>query len=279
MSADPAVDPIDAWTVHQYAEGKANRTVKDRAALLRRFERHTGIPVSSASTADLAAWLGRPELSAVSRSTTHSHLKAFYRWAVEAGVVEADPMRTLRAPRRPKYDPRPISEADLQAVVDGADGPLLAMVVLAAYAGLRVSEIARFRGGDLDVSAGVLWTTGKGGNRCALPAHPRVLEVAAGMPSGWWFPSQIRTNRPGRFARASGHLGGREISQRLRLHMLRCGVHGTPHALRHTFATRLVEGGADLRVVQELMRHASLSTTARYTAVTDGRKRAALDLL
>lgn len=194
--------------MHQYAEGMARRTVRDRVAVARRFERATGVPVVSASTADLAAWLGRPELSAASRSTTHSHLRAFFRWAVEAGVVEADPMRPLRAPRRPKYDPRPISEDDLTAVVEGADGALLAMVVLAAYAGLRVSEIARFSGRDLDLSARVLWTTGKGGHRRALPAHDRVVEVARVMPSGWWFPSQRRPGGSGRFARASGHLGG-----------------------------------------------------------------------
>ena len=76
----------------------------------------------------------------------------------------------------------------------------------------------------------------------------------------------------------SAHLG-KTVSQRIRLHMIRCRVAGTAHSLRHYFCTELVERGADLRVVQELARHSQLSTTAIYVAVTDTRQRAALEML
>jgi len=101
-----------------------------------------------------------------------------------------------------------------------------------------------------------------------VPVHPRVLSHARRMPRGWWFPSQ-----------RAHHLGGQAVSQRIRLHMIRCRVPGTAHCLRHYFGTELVARGADLRVVQELMRHSQLSTTAVYVATTDERKRAAIAML
>ncbi|MET9199038.1 tyrosine-type recombinase/integrase [Gordonia sp. NPDC003585] len=102
-----------------------------------------------------------------------------------------------------------------------------------------------------------------------LQAEGKIVAVAARMPvSGYWFPSQ-----------RARHLGGREVTQRIRLHMIRQRVPGTPHCLRHHYGTELVRGGADLRVVQELMRHSSLATTAIYTAVSDDRKREAIERL
>lgn len=140
-----------------------------------------------------------------------------------------------------------------------------AMLLLASRAGLRVAEIARFHGRDIDPYAGTLEVRGKGGTTYTIPAHPDILAHATRMPTGYWFPSQ-----------RGEHIGGRVVSERMRLYMLRHGINATPHALRHTFATQLLEGGADLRVVQELMRHSSLTATAIYTAITDDRKREAI---
>ena len=144
-----------------------------------------------------------------------------------------------------------------------------ALTMIAGLAGLRVHEVAKMHGRDIDHDARTLTVTGKGGHRHTVPVHPEILAVAAKMPfAGYWFPSQ-----------RSRHLGGREVSQRIRLHMIACRVPGTPHALRHYFCTELVERGADLRVVQELARHSQLSTTAQYVGVADTRKRAAIDTL
>ena len=256
---------IDTWITHLHAEGKANRTIKDRRIVLRRLETDLGYPAIEANTLDLARWLGRDDLAAVTRSVYHSILSAFYRWAVLNGHRTDNPMAPIKAARRPKRHPRPIAPGEFRRLLASADDEMLAMLILAGYAGLRVAEIARFHGRDLDIHTGMLEVRGKGGATLSIPAHPALTAHATKMPSGYWFPSQ-----------RAKHVGGQCVSERIRLYMLRNGVNATPHALRHTFATGLLEAGADLLVVQELMRHATLSTTAIYTAITDDRKREAI---
>jgi site-specific recombinase XerD len=123
-------------------------------------------------------------------------------------------------------------------------------------------------GNQLDTESRTIVIRGKGDAEYVLPAHQAVLDIADRMPRGYWFPSQ-----------RARHIGGRTVSERIKLHMIVCRVPGTPHCLRHYFGTELVDRGADLRVVQELMRHSQLSTTAAYVATNDTRKRAAIDLL
>lgn len=122
--------------------------------------------------------------------------------------------------------------------------------------GFRVHEIAKFDGRQIDPEARTVEIEGKGGALYILPASDLLLEHAKRMPYGIWFPSQ-----------RGRHIGGRTVSQRIRLHMIKCRVPGQPHCLRHFFGTELVEGGADLRVAQELLRHLSLATTAIAVAV------------
>lgn len=260
------------WIVVQQAEGKTRRTVLERRSTLARLERDLGAPALAARAEDVVAWIGRnpSRRSAVTIGSDLSKIRAFYRWAAITGLRPDDPTAHVKAPRRPRRQPRPISDEQFWRLVDAAqDNTVLrAMILLAGLAGLRVHEIAKLQARDIDHDGQTLTITGKGGHRATVPAHPEILAIAATMPTGYWFPSQ-----------RARHLGGREVSQRIRLHMIRCHVPGTPHALRHYFCTQLVERGADLRVVQELARHSQLSTTAQYVAVTDARKRTAIDTL
>lgn len=253
------------WSVRMYAEGLSKRTVKDRVYTMRRLERDLATPALVATTPQLAEWLARDDIATVTRSVYHSHLRAFYRYTQSAGHRADNPMAPIRAARRPKRHPRPISVAQYETLRDTADPAMRAMIMLAALAGLRVAEIARFHSRQLDASTGLIEITGKGGSTFLIPAHPDLVAHSRRMPAGYWFPSQ-----------RARHIGGRTVSERMRLFMLRHGVQATPHALRHTFATQLLERGADLRVVQELMRHATVATTANYTAITDVRKREAI---
>jgi len=266
----PAVSPeVVRFITVQRAEGKSNRTVLERRSTLRRLERDLGCAAIDAEVEAVTEWLGRPGRTATTIASDLSKLRAFYGWALLAGLRADDPTRWVKAPRRPRRQPRPITDAQFWRLVnDAPTRELRAMLLLAGLAGLRVHEVARFSGRDLDAEAQTITVTGKGGHRATIPAHPEILAMARRMPRGFWFPSQ-----------RDDHLGGRTVSQRLRLHMIRCRVQGTAHALRHYFCTQLVARGADLRVVQELARHSQLSTTALYVGVADTRKRAAIDTL
>lgn len=270
--AEPSPD-VRRWITVQYAEGKARRTVLERRCTLARLERDIGCPAILATADQVAEWLSRDpdHRSAITIGSDLSKLRAFYRWAVHAGLRPDDPTVMIKAPRRPRRQPRPITAAQFQRLDTAAAGDpaMRAMIRLAGLAGLRVHEVARFASRDLDHEARTLTVCGKGGHRYTIPAHPAILEHARRMAtSGYWFPSQ-----------RARHVGGRTVSQRIRLHMIRCRVPGTPHSLRHFFGTELVASGSDLRVVQELMRHSQLSTTAIYVGVADQRKREAIDRL
>lgn len=271
MSAAVSTE-VARWITVQQAEGKSRRTVLERRSTLARLERDLDTPALSAGADRVVEWIGRnpSRRSAITIGSDLSKVRAFYRWAALTGLRPDDPTAHVKAPRRPRRQPRPVSDAQFWRLDAAAVGnpSLRAMVRLAGLAGLRVHEVARFRSDDLDIETQALTVTGKGGHRYVIPAHPAIIEHARTMPRGVWFPSQ-----------RARHLGGREVSQRLRLHMIRCNVPGTAHCLRHYFGTELVARGADLRVVQELMRHSQLSTTALYVGVADTRKRAAIETL
>ncbi|WP_292990653.1 tyrosine-type recombinase/integrase [Mycobacterium sp.] len=146
------------------------------------------------------------------------------------------------------------------------------MIVLAAYAGLRVHEIAKVRGEDVDLDRRVLRVTGKGARTDEIPMHSVMLAAALTMPKrGWWFPANSR--RPG------DHVHPKSVSDIIGNAMRRAELSGTPHSLRHWYATTLVEGGADIWTVKELMRHANLQTTAIYVRVADTRRQEAIERL
>lgn len=251
------------------AAGLSRRTIAERIRTVARIETDIRCPLLAADSFALADWLGRGDVQPATRAAWHSMLSSFFRWATTVGLRADNPMSIIKAARRPRRSPRPISDPAFHRLLDQSPNPTMtAMLMLGGYQGLRVSEIARMHGSLIDADAGTIRIRGKGGHELVVPAHRRVVALARKMPRGYWFPSQ-----------RGHHLGGRAVSQRIRLHMIACRVQGTPHALRHYFCTQMVERGADLRVVQELARHSQLSTTAVYVAATDSRQRAALELL
>jgi integrase/recombinase XerD len=259
---------VTKWTEFLAAEGIAASTIQNRRICLRQVERHVGVPIEEATTAQIARWLGREGVQPATRSVNWSMLNAFYNWQIRQDMRTDNPMSKIRAARRPRRRPRPCSRDQFNRLLETTDTDLRAMFLLAGLAGLRGFEIAKFHSDQIDTEAATITVLGKGGSEYTIPAHRQLVRIARRMPRGYWFKSpQV------------AHVGRRVVWSRMRLHMLACRVPGTPHTMRHYFATELIRGGANLRVVQELMRHASLQTTQVYTLVADEALRSAVDSL
>lgn len=256
-----------AWRLAMQAEGKSKRTITERLRLLAAFEAETGTPAEDITARQIMDFLSDPALAQSSRGAYFAVFRAWCGYLVRSGQRADDPTAQLRAPKVPSGTPHPVSQDDLARLLAVPMWPSTkAMILLAAYAGLRVHEIAKIRGED--VHGDELRVHGKGGRVDYLPLHPVLQELAEQMPQhGWWFPSP---------ARSTQHVKRASVSDAIGRAMRRAGVKGSAHWLRHYYGTQLLLTGADIRTVQELMRHASLQTTARYTAVTDERRRAAV---
>lgn len=269
--ADAPALLLDTWTTTMAGQGLSERTVTERRRVITQLARATGTDPAGLTSTTLSAWLATLP-SASTREAYYSVVRAWSRWLVLAGHREDDPTIRVPRPRVPTGHPRPITDAQLDALLAlPLRAGTRAKILLAAYAGLRIHEIARVRGADIDQVAGTLHVAGKGGRDDVLPAHPVILRLANDYPQhGWWFPSPTRPGQP-----VAARTVGTVISRAL----ARAGIRGSAHQLRHYFATSLLRAGADSRVVQTLMRHSSLATTGRYLAIDTDQQREALNLL
>lgn len=265
-SPDPAL--LALWKITMQAEGLSTRTTKDWPLIVDRASRATGEPVTEMTTASMRYWLAGFD-NANTRGTYTRALIAFHRWMHREGHRGDDPGALMRQPKQPPGIPHPCSTVGLhQLLASALPWPTRVMVLLAAFEGLRVHEVAKLRGEDIDLDAGTLRVLGKGGKHAVLPLHPEVAAVAARMPrTGWWFPGRADPGGPIRPASVSGAIG---------LAMSRARVPSTAHGLRHWYGTQLVRSGADLRTVQTLLRHTNLNTTAVYVQVEESARTAAV---
>lgn len=265
---------VEEWAVWQQAGRRARRTVHERCRVIMAFLTESGVDPLTSTAMDVARWMsGNEQWSQSTAATYYSYLMSWHKWLVMFEHRGDNPMHKLVTPRRPERSPRPISDTDLIALLNlRMHRRTKVMILLGALAGLRVAEIALVRGEDIDTCAGRIQVLGKGNKRAWVPLHPILAEVATTMPArGYWFPGNSR--RPGLPIRA------KSVSDIIGQAMRRGGIEGTPHALRHWYATTLLSEGADLRTVQELMRHSSVQTTQVYTQVPDSRRAAAVSRL
>lgn len=271
LNVMPALDDdtlLDLWGTTLKADGMSPRTSSDWPLIVARASRATGEPASAMSTDAMRYWLaGFP--NANTKAAYSKALLAYHRWMHREGHRPDDPTALMRQPPQPHGVPHPCSTLGLQRLLASPmPAPTRVMVLLAAYQGFRVHEIAKIHGEDVDLDEGALRVLGKGGKHAVLPLHPEVAAVAVAMPRrGWWFPGRL--DRTGPIKAAS-------VSCAISLAMSRAGVPSSAHGLRHWFGTNLVRSGTDLRTAQTLLRHASLATTAIYVEVADENRRAAV---
>jgi integrase/recombinase XerD len=237
--------------------------------------------------ADVTAYLARlrdgdaehPPLSAASAARAVSAVRGLHRFAVREGLCADDPAREVRPPVPPRRLPKALEVADVARLLSTVDDLRDKALLEFLYAtGARISEAVGAAVDDLDLAAGTAVLHGKGGRsrlvpvggyaRAALEAYlvrARPSLVAAGRGT----PAVFVNRRGGRLSRQSAWTILRDAA--LLAGLSEAAV--SPHTLRHSFATHLLDGGADIRVVQELLGHVSVTTTQVYTLVTVDRLR------
>lgn len=266
---------IAAFTDYQRSKGLAETTIRNRTSIINSLHRHAGVSLLDVTLGDLRRHAGRPNLASGSRRTERGAFIAFFTFLLEDEYREDNPSAKLPKVSTPRGTPRPFTREQIDAMLNsGAYRKTRAMILLGYYQGFRVSSIARVHGRDIDLLARTISTVGKGGKERALPLHSVIAELAESMPKDdWWFPAR---NGLG------GHVRSASVTNLITLAKIRAGITDprlTPHSLRHSFGTDLVDEGVDIRVVQELMMHESLSTTQIYTGVSAQRKREGMDHL
>jgi site-specific recombinase XerD len=212
-------------------------------------------------------------------------IRAFYRHLVARGLLEASPADLVATPKKDQYLPRVLKAPEVGEVLDAipAGTPLdlrdRAMFEVAYSAGLRAEELVNLDVTDLDPDAEEMRVTGKGSKTRVVPAGEPAWR-ALGEYLDRARPKLARESadggrvEPALFLSKSGRrLSTSDVRRRLRISAGRVGAAAgvSPHTLRHSFATHLLEGGADLRSIQELLGHASISTTQTYTRIESKR--------
>jgi integrase/recombinase XerD len=236
----------------------------------------------------LSAWLGSLAKSGLGARSTARHLSAargLMRFLVREGVLSADPTSQSARPRFGRRLPHALSEHDLVRLIETPDTNTLrglrdrAMLSLAYAAGLRVSELCGLKLGDVDSQRGVVAAFGKGGKRRLVPLGEISLTHLDAYLVQRQAQARKAAERRGASAREmddvlflsprGGALTRQAFWKAVRRYARAAGIRGSvyPHQLRHSFATHLLAGGADLRSVQTLLGHADVATTEIYTHV------------
>ncbi|WP_430447896.1 tyrosine recombinase XerC [Rhodophyticola sp.] len=293
LSLSPAArDLLQSWLAHVAAlDGAAAATVdaygRDVTGFLAFQSSYHGeslglAPLRSLGIRDMRAWMAEERgrgLGARSLSRRLSAVKSFFRWWAERDGFEPTAVLAARAPKFQRPLPRPLAETaarDLLDTVEMQDGRDwvsardLAVMTLLYGCGLRISEALGLTAAALPLSD-TLRIRGKGGKEREVPVIPAAREAVARYAR--LCPHRLDPAGPLFRGMRGGALNPRQIQKTVEQARLQLGLPATatPHAMRHSFATHLLDAGGDLRAIQELLGHASLSTTQAYTAVDTAR--------
>lgn len=238
-------------------------TVDQRRYTIRRLAAWLGFPPEEATAQQLSDWYATLiRLTPESRGTELAHVRQYFKWLQAEGVRYDEPTVRLPRPRSRPRLPRPITDVDLEVAIMTADNRVRAMLVLAAYAGLRAGEIARLRREDIldgQTPPMILVVDGKGGKQRLVPLHPEIEVELQLLPArGYLF---LKADVKG-----GGPLLPHSVSQMCNNHLHALGITSTLHQARHWFGTNVYRASKDLRMTQDLMGHNSPVSTAGYAA-------------
>ena len=287
-------DLVDAYLTHLRVERRlADHTLESYSRDLQRLgEFSAGLekPVQRLDRRDLEHFvdgLMNEGLSPRSVARTVAAVRGFYRFAVLTQHLSSNPADDLQAPRAWPALPKLLGVEEIERLIQQPDVATprglrdRALIEVLYATGLRVSELIHLRASDLNLEAGYLSTTGKGNKQRIVPIGDQAVE---------WLMKYIREGRPALMgartspwlfvnAKRGGSLSRVGFWKVLKGYGQKAGLPRTlsPHVLRHSFATHLLEHGADLRSIQMMLGHADLSTTQIYTHVLEARLRSVYD--
>lgn len=283
---------LDSWLAHQRAlKGAAENTITayqtDVLGFLSFMTLHHGEaqglgPISRITVSDMRAWMASERargVAARSLARSLSAVKSFYRWLADREGFEPTAVLSTRSPKFQKKLPRPLAVDAARAMIDTveiqASEPWIAardvaVVTLLYGCGLRISEALGLTAKDVPLPA-TLRIIGKGGKERLVPVIPAARTAVNAYLDAC--PHPMEPDAPIFRGARGGPLYPKAIQSVMAQSRMQLGLPATatPHALRHSFATHLLNAGGDLRSIQELLGHASLSTTQAYTAVDTAR--------
>ena len=281
VPADPELESFLALLATQ----RSARTVDAYRRDLRHFGSWLGARVARATNEDIERYVAELRGSGLAATTIARRiaaLRSFFRHQMLLGARNDNPAADVQLPRRVRRLPRTLSPGEVERLLEAATGTTpralrdLALVELLYSAGLRISEAVGLDRAAVDLERRFVRCTGKGSKERVVPIGREAADalrryLAHGRPhlDRRHRPELFLNARGGGLTRAGAFLILRRVAEKAGLEPER--VH--PHLLRHSFATHLLEGGADLRSVQEMLGHADLSTTELYTHVSDRRRR------
>ena len=297
-AAESAIEPAAEAVLERYlreleaVRGLSPHTLRNYRSDLTQFLvwlHARGAALGELSRAHYREWLadlqagGAAEASIRRRSST---VKSFARRLAATGELPSDPLRLASIPKGAQRLPKPLSEQQISALLEAPDASTAAglrdraILEILYGCGVRISELAAMSVGDYERDGRQFIVRGKGDKeRAVLLGGPAERALAAWLHGG---RPQLVSEASGEalwLNQRGGRLSARAVQIALKRHAAAAGLPADlhPHLLRHSFATHMLDRGANLRVVQELLGHASVSTTQLYTHVTESGKRAAID--
>ena len=292
MISPAARDALQGWLDAQKAlKGASENTInaysRDVAGFLAFMSTHKGeaqglAPLARISVGDMRSWMAftrGQDVGSRSLARKLSAVKSFYRWLSEREGFEPTAVLSTRSPKFQRKLPRPLAEDAAKEMIDTVEmqssTPWVAardqaVVTLLYGCGLRISEALGLTGRDLPLGE-ALRILGKGGKERMVPVIPAARDAVKAYLD--ICPFEMTPETPLFLGVRGGKLSPRMVQKVVEKTRMQLGLpaSATPHAMRHSFATHLLNAGGDLRAIQELLGHASLSTTQAYTAVDTAR--------
>ncbi len=286
MSRDLIREYISYLRVEKGLAKNSLSAYENDLARLKAWCEKNGYEIENLTRQDLREWLidlGRTQLTDNSKRRMVSALRGFYKFLMIDGHLKINPAENLDLPQKGLYLPKFLNQAEIDVLLAEPDVSTeiglrdRALIELMYACGLRVSEVVDLKIQDIDIESGIVTATGKGSKTRRVPVGTSAIE---------WLKSYLSVRRKKEnleiqnlFVAVTGHrLNRQSIYKLVRDYGAKAGLPDiSPHTLRHSFATHLVQNRADIRSVQQMLGHADISTTQIYTHMTDAHLRASYD--